>query len=116
MSELFENIEQLKANIEAAQKELSALCHGKRFMMSIPMQQDDPDIVIGAGLRVGKGALDSLDAERKRADAWRGMAEKLVDLMETTVKHNENKGAIVTSTFYEMMAEYHQMESQDPRP
>jgi hypothetical protein len=53
--------EELKIKIEAAHKELSALCHGKQFRMCIPVQPDDTDRVIGEGLRAGMKALDEIE-------------------------------------------------------
>lgn len=46
-----ESLDELEPMIEAAQAELSALCHGKRFRMSIPVEAEDSDMVIGDALR-----------------------------------------------------------------
>lgn len=45
---------QLDAYLQDAHDELSRLCKGKQFRMSIPVQHDDSDIVIGDGLRAGR--------------------------------------------------------------
>lgn len=45
------SIDLLLAMLDDAQKELSALCHGKRFRMTVPVQDDDSDMVIGDALR-----------------------------------------------------------------
>ncbi len=46
-----ETLSELEPMIVAAQKELVALCDGKRFRMSIPVDDADSDIVIGDALR-----------------------------------------------------------------
>jgi hypothetical protein len=43
--------------IEKAEAKLDALCNGQRWRMSIPVRQDDPDIVIGQALMQAKAAL-----------------------------------------------------------
>lgn len=45
------SLAELEPLILAAQAELSALCNGKKFRMSIPVQDDDSDMVIGDALR-----------------------------------------------------------------
>jgi hypothetical protein len=44
-------LNELAPMIVAAQEELSALCNGKRFRMSIPVEDSDSDMVIGDALR-----------------------------------------------------------------
>jgi hypothetical protein len=44
-------LNELAPMIVAAQDELSALCNGKRFRMSIPVEDTDSDMVIGDALR-----------------------------------------------------------------
>ena len=45
------DLEQIKARLGASRAELSALCKGRRFTMSIPAQRDyDSDLLIGATL------------------------------------------------------------------
>jgi hypothetical protein len=46
-----ETLAELEPMIVAAQNELSALCEGKRFRMSIPVEDTDSDMVIGDALR-----------------------------------------------------------------
>lgn len=50
-------IEDAEAVIKAAEEMLSALCHGKRFEMTIPVQETDPDIVIGNALYIASELL-----------------------------------------------------------
>lgn len=45
------SLNDLEPMILAAQVELNALCQGKRFRMSIPVQDDDSDMAIGDALR-----------------------------------------------------------------
>lgn len=46
-----ESLAELEPMILLAQEELSALCHGKRFRMSVPVDSEDSDMVIGDALR-----------------------------------------------------------------
>jgi hypothetical protein len=46
-----QSLAELAPMILAAQRELSALCNGKRFRMSIPVDDADSDMVIGDALR-----------------------------------------------------------------
>jgi hypothetical protein len=46
-----QSLAELEPMILAAQAELSAICNGKRWRMSIPVQDDDSDMVIGDALR-----------------------------------------------------------------
>lgn len=55
-----------RAAVKAAYDELSALCHGKQFRMSIPMRDTDSDIVIGIGLHFIEDLID--EVERLRPD------------------------------------------------
>jgi hypothetical protein len=45
--------------IEKAEAKLDALCNGQRWRMSIPVRQDDPDIVIGQALMQAKAVIIS---------------------------------------------------------
>ncbi len=52
MSEEEIDLDLVQARLDKARAELSALCKGKRFVMSIPAQPDyDSDLIIGAALR-----------------------------------------------------------------
>lgn len=46
-----ESLSELEPMILAAQEELKALCNGKRFRMSVPVDDTDSDMVIGDALR-----------------------------------------------------------------
>jgi hypothetical protein len=46
-----ESLADIVALIERAHEELSALCKGKRFRMSVPVDDADSDMVIGDALR-----------------------------------------------------------------
>lgn len=46
-----ESLAELEPMILAAQEELSALCNGKKFRMSIPVDDTDSDMRIGDALR-----------------------------------------------------------------
>lgn len=54
--------------IEAARQKLHALCQGERFRMSVPVQPDDTDEVIGRGLDAGRDALVALEAVEARVE------------------------------------------------
>lgn len=47
--------------IDAARAKLSALCHGERWTMSVPVRDSDSDVAIGAAIRLALRLL----AERK---------------------------------------------------
>ena len=58
--------------IERAQREMWAICSGKRrWTMCVPVQADDSDEVIGAGLKTGLDAIATLDAARAELTALR---------------------------------------------
>lgn len=50
-------IEDAERVIKAAEEMLNALCHGKRFEMTIPVQENDADIVIGNALYIARELL-----------------------------------------------------------
>ena len=45
------SVDELLALLAQAHTEVSALCNGKRWRMSIPVEHDDSDMVIGDALR-----------------------------------------------------------------
>lgn len=45
------SVGELLAMLTRAHDELSALCHGKRWVMHVPVDADDSDMVIGDALR-----------------------------------------------------------------
>jgi hypothetical protein len=45
------SLDRLVEMLEQAAAEVSALCHGKRWRMCVPVDSDDSDIVIGDALR-----------------------------------------------------------------
>jgi hypothetical protein len=56
-----ENLIEALAAIEKAQDEVSALCNGKRWIMSVPAREDeDSDLVIAAALHKAKQILARL--------------------------------------------------------
>jgi len=46
--------------IEKAQDEISAICHGKRWRMCVPVDDGESDIVIGDALRHAKILIQRL--------------------------------------------------------
>lgn len=66
--------------IEKAFQEVFKLCRGKRFEMTIPVQETDSDCVIVAGLKVCEEALTELSAVKAERDAQR---EALRGLLQT---------------------------------
>jgi hypothetical protein len=65
------DLDAIKTRLEAARTELSALCHGKRWQMTIPARpDDDSDLVIGAALRDLRTLLT--EVERLRAQGEKG--------------------------------------------
>ncbi len=62
-----------KELIEAARKELFAVCRGKPFDMRVPAEQTDTDLVIARGLTAGMKAIEELDT--LRAEVKRLMTE-----------------------------------------
>jgi hypothetical protein len=89
------NREAIRQRQERAHAELSALCKGKRFQMSIPAQEDyDSDLLIGASLRdvhalltayaellqvLQDATIDRLQLAKDR-DAWEQRARDLESL------------------------------------
>jgi hypothetical protein len=57
------------ARLEKARAELSALCHGKRFLMSIPVREDDSDRIIGNALSDMRKLIQEVERLRARIDA-----------------------------------------------
>ena len=58
--------ELIKQRLAAARQELSALCKGRRFTMSIPAQPDyDSDLLIGATLRDTHALLEEVEQLQK---------------------------------------------------
>lgn len=58
--------EAIRAREEAAHAALSALCHGGKFTMTIPVQPDDTDILIGNSLRDILHLLEQLAVAEQR--------------------------------------------------
>jgi hypothetical protein len=58
------SLDGLLALIDAAQEELSALCKGKKFRMTIPVEHDDSDMVIGDALRHAQAFVRAVKANR----------------------------------------------------
>lgn len=68
--------EERRRRLEAAHQMVSDLCHVKRrWTMTIPVQPDDPDVVIGA-------ALNDLDDVLKKLDGtpWEAIKRMLGDI------------------------------------
>jgi hypothetical protein len=64
--ELLANADEI---IAAAQAKLSALCHGdESWRMSVPVQDGDSDVPLGAAIRLAARLRDELTAERLRLD------------------------------------------------
>lgn len=59
--------ESLLGMLQRAQEELTRLCHGKRFRMSVPVEHDDSDMVIGDALRHAEAFIKA--AWNRRAEA-----------------------------------------------
>lgn len=55
------DLKAIKARNEKAHHEVSALCHGKRFRMCIPVQPDDSDIVLSEALRDSERMIEALE-------------------------------------------------------
>jgi hypothetical protein len=56
---------ELKDKIEAAQNEVSELCKGKRFKMSIPVQETDTDVIISGALTSASERIKELEEENR---------------------------------------------------
>ena len=80
------DLDELKGKIEAAHKMVSELCSGKKkWIMSIPVQPDeDPDIVIGDGLRAGGLAIKTACELQARVAELEGYIDE----------HNNRVGAL----------------------
>src|SRR5690554_4868061 len=74
--------EEAREALDKADAMVHALCHGeRRWTMRVPARpDDDPDLVIGAGLYAARARLAALEAEneRLRADAerWRALRDR----------------------------------------
>lgn len=84
-------MKKLMQQIEAAQNELSELCKGKQFRMSIPVQETDSDVVIGSALATMKmqaeklKEMSALMSEEWGDGAYRGenpIMDRLFDLLD----------------------------------
>lgn len=74
------SLDELSALIVAAQKELSDLCNGKRFRMTIPVEDTDSDVMIGDALRHSLALVRSASERDRlsgdlsvRVTAWRSV-------------------------------------------
>lgn len=65
-AELVANADEI---IAAASTTLSKLTRGGQFRMSIPVQDDDSDIALGAAIRLARALLEQLD-QRDAAIRW----------------------------------------------
>ena len=54
-------LEEARRRHDAAREELSRLCHGGRFRMSIPVQPDDSDVILGDALQALKALTEGHD-------------------------------------------------------
>lgn len=54
-------LEEARRRHDAAREELSRLCHGGRFHMSIPVQPDDSDVILGDALQALKALTEGHD-------------------------------------------------------
>lgn len=59
-------LESIRALIEAAHAEVSALCKGKQWRMCIPVHPADSDAVIGGALRKMEKLLAVVEASEER--------------------------------------------------
>jgi len=84
-------MKKLMQQIEAAQNELSELCKGKQFKMSIPVHQTDSDVIIGNALAIMKmqaeklKEMSALMSEHWGDGAYRGdnpEMDRLFDLLD----------------------------------
>jgi len=51
-------LEEARRRHDAAREELSRLCHGGRFRMTIPAQPDDSDVILGDALQALKALTE----------------------------------------------------------
>jgi hypothetical protein len=65
-------LEALLAQIERAQNEVSAINHGKKWQMRVPVDETDSDVVIAGALAAATAALRALIADA----AWRGRQKR----------------------------------------
>jgi len=54
-------LEEARRRYDAASAELQRLCEGKRFRMSIPVQPDDSDVILGDALQALKALTEGHD-------------------------------------------------------
>lgn len=54
-------LEEARRRHDAAREELSRLCHGGRFRMTIPAQPDDSDVILGDALQALKALIEGHD-------------------------------------------------------
>ena len=64
------DIEKARQAEELAAQCLSDLCHARRrWEMHIPLQSDDPDVLLGDALGQLRGAIKEVEQQRQRAEA-----------------------------------------------
>lgn len=54
-------LEEARRRHDAAREELSRLCHGGRFRMTIPVQPDDSDVILWDALQALKALIEGHD-------------------------------------------------------
>lgn len=62
-------LEEARRRHDAAREELSRLCHGGRFRMSIPAQPDDSDVILGDALQALKALTEGHDPAAELVEA-----------------------------------------------
>jgi len=88
--------------IEKARKEVSAICKGKKFLMSIPARpNEDSDIIICDGLRAGKEAVkETAQAKREVLEGLDKFASKIKEM-----KNFEYKWSLLMAEMYSQLKE-----------
>lgn len=69
----------LQRAVDAAHREISALCHGKQWRMCIPVDPSDSDIVICDALRALKSRVAALEAENARLRKNHGLLARAIN-------------------------------------
>ena len=76
-----EMLQAIQTRLDAARAELSALCKGKRWQMTVPADRSrDSDLIIAAVLSDISVLLDELGREQRNAEMWQRRARELESL------------------------------------
>lgn len=88
----------------AASNQLRALCHGARWAMSIPVQDDDSDVALGCVIRLATHQLAEITQLRSERDAAVIAREHLDAVLDSETTLVSKAGIPVTMTWRQIIS------------